>query len=333
MLPDTAGRFASETAGRPVFYWALPMPPPPGSGRVVADDRGGPAGRVGRARPSPIPGGRSMDPQAKSNSPESAALQLWTIREAMAADADRALGRVRAAGFSAVELAPLPPGLTPGRLAEGLARHGLAVVSIHGDLPTPANIGPWAELARRVPVLEDHLARLAARPAIRFARRAAGTWSRPATGRGPSPGIAGSNSACTTTGGSSSRSRGSARSGCSTSRSHPDIFWQLDVYWARTGGADPAAVVAELGPRIGSLHLKDGPAVHGEPMTALGRRRARSAADTPGPDASGRLGHRARRVRHRPTGGRTGEPRVSRVPAGRSPIASAAVSSRSTRSP
>ena len=31
------------------------------------------------------------------------------------------------------------------------------------------------------------------------------------------------------------------------------------------------AVLAELGPRIGSLHLKDGPAVHGEPMTALGR--------------------------------------------------------------
>ena len=46
---------------------------------------------------------------------------------------------------------------------------------------------------------------------------------------------------------------------------------QLDVYWARTGGADPAAVVAELGPRIGSLHLKDGPAVRGQPMPALGR--------------------------------------------------------------
>ena len=51
----------------------------------------------------------------------------------------------------------------------------------------------------------------------------------------------------------------------------PDIFWQLDVYWAQTGGTDPAAVIRELMPRIGSLHLKDGPAVHGEPMTALGR--------------------------------------------------------------
>jgi sugar phosphate isomerase/epimerase len=30
-------------------------------------------------------------------------------------------------------------------------------------------------------------------------------------------------------------------------------------------------VIVDLMPRIGSLHLKDGPAVHGKPMTALGR--------------------------------------------------------------
>jgi sugar phosphate isomerase/epimerase len=52
---------------------------------------------------------------------------------------------------------------------------------------------------------------------------------------------------------------------------HPDIFWQLDVYWAQTAGADPAAVLAELGLRARSIHWKDGPCVHGEPMTALGQ--------------------------------------------------------------
>jgi sugar phosphate isomerase/epimerase len=36
-------------------------------------------------------------------------------------------------------------------------------------------------------------------------------------------------------------------------------------------GCHPAAALAKLTPRIGSLHLKDGPAVHGEPTTALGR--------------------------------------------------------------
>ena len=100
------------------------------------------------------------------------ALQLWTVRDAFAADADRALARVKAAGFSAVELAPLPPGLTPARLAELLARHGLAVVSIHGDLPTPATIGHWARTRPRVPVL----------------RRSSGTAGRATRGSTPSPG-------------------------------------------------------------------------------------------------------------------------------------------------
>src|SRR5687767_5843599 len=76
------------------------------------------------------------------------ALQLWTIRGAMAADAGTALAKVRAAGFAAVELAPLPPGLTPARLADSLAQNDLAVVSVHCDLLTPESIGRWADLAR-----------------------------------------------------------------------------------------------------------------------------------------------------------------------------------------
>ena len=211
-----------------------------------------------------------MDPQAKSNRPASAALQLWTVRDAMAADPDRALGRVRAAGFSAVELAPLPPGLAPERLAEGLTRHGLAVVSIHGVLPTPSTIEPWAELAG----------------ACRCPRIIWHGWPRD-----PSfdslAGLRDLVSACNQAG-ALDRDRGlefgmhnhwwefePGEGKLPIRLLHeslaPDIFWQLDVYWARTGGADPAAVLAELGPRIGSLHLKDGPAVHGEPMTALGR--------------------------------------------------------------
>ena len=51
---------------------------------------------------------------------------------------------------------------------------------------------------------------------------------------------------------------------------HPDVFWQLDVYWAQTAGADPATVIAELGARVRSIHWKDGTCVRGQPMTALG---------------------------------------------------------------
>ena len=132
--------------------------------------------------------GGPMDHQPARNDPSPIALQLWTIRDAMAADADGALRRVKAAGFSAVELAPLPPGLTPARLAECLARHGLAVVSIHGDLPTPANIGHWAQLARacRCPKIIWH--GWPRDPRFDSPRRRAGPGLRLQRGRGDRPG-------------------------------------------------------------------------------------------------------------------------------------------------
>jgi sugar phosphate isomerase/epimerase len=198
------------------------------------------------------------------------ALQLWTVRDALAADADLALSRVKAAGFSAVELAPLPPGLSPARMAESLARHDLAVVSIHGDLPTPATIGQWARLAGEcrcskviwhgwprdprfdslVGVRELIAACNAAAALARDHGLALGLhnhwWEfEPLEGDRPIRLI--------------------------HDALHPDVFWQLDVYWAQTAGAEPTGVLSELSPRVRSIHLKDGPCMHGEPMTALGR--------------------------------------------------------------
>ncbi len=40
----------------------------------------------------------------------------------------------------------------------------------------------------------------------------------------------------------------------------PEIFAEVDVYWARVGGVDPAELVRALGPRARLLHVKDGPA-------------------------------------------------------------------------
>jgi sugar phosphate isomerase/epimerase len=51
----------------------------------------------------------------------------------------------------------------------------------------------------------------------------------------------------------------------------PAIQFQLDTYWIRTAGLDPAAIVGKMGKRAPTLHIKDGPCVKGEPMTAVGR--------------------------------------------------------------
>lgn len=211
-----------------------------------------------------------MDFPPDQNRSGPVALQLWTIRDAMATDAEGALLRVKRAGFSAVEIAPPPPGLTPEGLAEGLGRNDLAVVSIHGDLPTPANIGRWSVIAR----------------ACRCAKIIWHGWPRDPRFDSLA-GVRDLASACNEAA-DIARDRG-LRLGLHNhwwefepveggrpirllhEALHPDIFWQLDVYWARTAGVEPAAALAELMPRIGSLHLKDGPAVHGRPMTALGR--------------------------------------------------------------
>lgn len=50
----------------------------------------------------------------------------------------------------------------------------------------------------------------------------------------------------------------------------PEVLFQVDTYWVRAAGLDPAAVVADLGERAPLLHIKDGPANREDPMTALG---------------------------------------------------------------
>ena len=50
----------------------------------------------------------------------------------------------------------------------------------------------------------------------------------------------------------------------------PTVNFEVDTYWVKTAGCDPAAVVQELGARAPLLHLKDGPAVKGQPMVAVG---------------------------------------------------------------
>jgi sugar phosphate isomerase/epimerase len=51
---------------------------------------------------------------------------------------------------------------------------------------------------------------------------------------------------------------------------NPTVNFELDVYWAQVGGSDPIKIMNELGTRVPFLHIKDGPAIKGEPMTAVG---------------------------------------------------------------
>jgi len=58
-----------------------------------------------------------------------------------------------------------------------------------------------------------------------------------------------------------------------------DIFFEIDTYWVKVAGQDPAAIIAKFGKRAEMLHMKDGPAIwrdtlaedNPDPMVALGK--------------------------------------------------------------
>lgn len=50
----------------------------------------------------------------------------------------------------------------------------------------------------------------------------------------------------------------------------PTIKLELDTYWIKAAGCDPVEIVKRFGSRVPLLHIKDGPAVRGQPMTAVG---------------------------------------------------------------
>jgi sugar phosphate isomerase/epimerase len=58
-----------------------------------------------------------------------------------------------------------------------------------------------------------------------------------------------------------------------------DIFFEVDTYWVKVAGQDPATIVKKMGSRAPLLHIKDGPAKWNDmlpkdlpdPMTAVGK--------------------------------------------------------------
>jgi sugar phosphate isomerase/epimerase len=50
----------------------------------------------------------------------------------------------------------------------------------------------------------------------------------------------------------------------------PDIFLEVDTYWAKAAGQDPAQLVGQLAKRVPLMHIKDGPGDKESPMVAIG---------------------------------------------------------------
>jgi sugar phosphate isomerase/epimerase len=198
------------------------------------------------------------------------ALQLYSLREELAKDFERIVRRVAEMGYIGVEpWSGAFASITPQAAAQLFKDLGLQVIASHVDMPEGENTQKMLDIAsglgiKRVIVAslppEDYASvEIIQRTCERLNQASAvakehglellyhNHWQE----YGPVDG---------------------GRSGYQVMLQYlnPDIRFEVDTYWVKAAGHDPAAVLKELGARVPMLHIKDGPAVRGQPMTAVG---------------------------------------------------------------
>jgi len=203
---------------------------------------------------------------AAASSANPPALQLYTVRDQLAADRKGVLARVAGYGYGAAE----PFGIlddTAG-LAADLATAGLAVCSVHA---TPAGEQAAAVIAAARALGTDTVI-VPYQPPERFAdagsvRELAAELNEMAArlaGDGLRLGYHNHDfELASVIGGRPALEvlAGSLDDG---------VLLEVDTYWAAVGGQDVPALLGRLGERVRYLHVKDGPVTKDDPMTAVG---------------------------------------------------------------
>ena len=201
--------------------------------------------------------------------PPQIALQLYTLREAFTQDFAGTLARIAAIGYKNVESAFFPEGLTVAEGARLIQAAGLTVMAAHCELPLDEQTTPVLDQMTELNCQRmiwhgwpqdpeysslDGIKRLAQRynqanavatsNGYQFGLHNHWWEMEPVQGLYPYQIL--------------------------LQELDPSIFFEVDTYWAKTAGLDPVQLVTELGARAPLLHIKDGPAVKGQPMVAAG---------------------------------------------------------------
>jgi sugar phosphate isomerase/epimerase len=211
--------------------------------------------------------------------PAKLSVQLYTVREQIKTDISGTLKRVKDIGFNYVETAFWPDGLSVQKAALYLKEAGLSVSSAHIDLPigekkqlfldTAAAYNckkmiwhGWPEDKRYSSVegtmelisIYNESAKFAKANGLQFGLHNHWWEYRNKVG-------------------------GRFVYELLLENLDKDIFFEVDTYWVKVAGQDPAAIVKKLGSRAELLHIKDGPAKWNDllpkdipdPMTAVGK--------------------------------------------------------------
>ena len=220
------------------------------------------AALFGRLR-SPMLEGRGGAPRTPIG------IQLYTVRDLLKRDFEGTLAALAGIGYREVEFAGYFDH-TPTQIRAALQRHNLAAPATH--IPLPANDSEWQrtldqanaighrwvivawldEPLRRTPDdwkrLADrfnHLGRLSRRAGLRFAHHTYDSEFTP--------------------------QRGTTMFTTLLQRTDPAVVdFELDVYWAVKGAADPLALIRRNPGRFPLLHLKDATAAPERRMVDVG---------------------------------------------------------------
>lgn len=205
-------------------------------------------------------------------------VQLYTVRNQIEEDLQGTLRRLAEIGFTHVETAFWPDGVTHREGAAFLQEAGLKVSSIHAELPENGGRELLPELAElyqcdrliwhgwpedpryqtvdgtlELATVYNELSRYLKDNGLRFGLHNH-WWEFRTLPNGETPWQ------------------------ILLRELDEEIFSQLDIYWVAVAGLNPATVIRELGNRVEMLHVKDGPAnpddisadePH-EPTTAVG---------------------------------------------------------------
>ncbi len=232
------------------------------------------------------------DVAASAAEPARIALQLYTLRDAMETDPAGTLRRVAEMGYTWVETAFFPDGMTSAQAGQLLRDAGLNVCSAHVEIPAGEHRDAllataeafdcthmvwhgWPEDSRYQSL--DGIRRIADtyNEAHAFARANGlqfglhNHWwefeSMPETeeGRRVWQDIYQENLP---------NEWGGLPFFLLRPLLEPNIFFEIDTYWTRVAGLDPASVVREFGSRAQLLHIKDGLVLSADgPMVPAGQ--------------------------------------------------------------
>ncbi|MEM7370545.1 MAG: sugar phosphate isomerase/epimerase [Bacteroidota bacterium] len=213
----------------------------------------------------------SLTPEPSISLPK-IGLQLWTVRDLIEKDLAGTLAQVAEIGFGGVETAFWPEGVSLEQGAKALETAGLSVFAIHVELPLGENKALFTEMADAY-----HCKRLVWHgwPEDERYKTLGGTQELAkiyedaaalAKEHGLSFGL---------------HNHWWEFEKMEDADMMPfdwllanlseEIFFELDTYWAKVAGSDPAQLMKKWGKRAPLLHIKDGPAKHDEPMLAVGK--------------------------------------------------------------